>query len=146
MASFAKNAGKPKAKTAPTQEKAEAEDTLMADMSDDDFDDAAQESGVDVKAPSGKSKQDREAELKAMMDVSDGEMDIDETEELEPEPQPEEAPVAAEVEPQKDTVTVEGGRRRGRRKVTKKRTVRDEEGYLGKLPLLCNEVADLTYE
>lgn len=31
------------------------------------------------------------------------------------------------------TVTVQGGRRRGRRKVMKKRTVKDEEGYLGKL-------------
>jgi DNA polymerase delta subunit 3 len=31
-------------------------------------------------------------------------------------------------------VSVQGGRRRGRRKVTKKKTVKDEDGYLG-IPL-----------
>jgi len=37
-------------------------------------------------------------------------------------------------EPEKqEIVTVEGGRRRGRRRVTKKRTMKDDEGYLGKL-------------
>lgn len=30
------------------------------------------------------------------------------------------------------TVTVQGGRRRGRRKVMKKKKVKDEDGYLGK--------------
>lgn len=37
-------------------------------------------------------------------------------------------PKAEESEP---TVTVENGRRRGRRRVIKKKTVKDEEGYLG---------------
>lgn len=36
----------------------------------------------------------------------------------------------AEPEPA-ETVTVSNGRRRGRRRVMKKRTVKDEEGYLG---------------
>lgn len=40
----------------------------------------------------------------------------------EPEPEPE----------AKETVTVQGGRRRGKRKIMKKKTVKDEEGYLGK--------------
>jgi DNA polymerase delta subunit 3 len=31
------------------------------------------------------------------------------------------------------SVTVEGGRRRGRRRVMKKKKVKDEDGYLGKL-------------
>lgn len=31
----------------------------------------------------------------------------------------------------KEQVTVEAGRRRGRRQVMKKRTIKDEEGYLG---------------
>lgn len=33
------------------------------------------------------------------------------------------------------TVTVQGGRRRGRRRVLKKKKVKDEDGYLGKLTL-----------
>jgi DNA polymerase delta subunit 3 len=39
-----------------------------------------------------------------------------------------EAPKPDEPEP---TVTVQNGRRRGRRRVMKKKTVKDEEGYLG---------------
>lgn len=39
-----------------------------------------------------------------------------------------ETPKEDEPEP---TVTVHNGRRRGRRRVMKKRTVKDEEGYLG---------------
>lgn len=37
-----------------------------------------------------------------------------------------------------ETVTVSDGRRRGRRRVMKKKTVRDEEGYLGSslMPML----------
>lgn len=44
--------------------------------------------------------------------------------------QPEKAntPKAEEPAP---TVTVQNGRRRGRRRVMKKKTVKDEEGYLG---------------
>ena len=37
----------------------------------------------------------------------------------EPEPEP------------KEIVTVQGGRRRGKRKIMKKKTVKDDEGYLG---------------
>lgn len=33
----------------------------------------------------------------------------------------------------KEEVTVKGGRRRGRRQVMKKKTVKDDEGYLGKI-------------
>lgn len=36
----------------------------------------------------------------------------------------------ADSEP-KETVTVQGGRRRGKRKIMKKKTVKDDEGYLG---------------
>lgn len=35
------------------------------------------------------------------------------------------------------TVTVQGGRRRGRRRVMKKKKVKDEDGYLGGSPSLC---------
>lgn len=40
-----------------------------------------------------------------------------------------ETPKEDEPEP---TITVENGRRRGKRRVMKKKTVKDEEGYLGK--------------
>jgi DNA polymerase delta subunit 3 len=52
------------------------------------------------------------------------------------ESQPEETPAsnadtpeASETEP---IVTVENGRRRGKRRVMKKKKVKDEDGYLGK--------------
>ena len=38
---------------------------------------------------------------------------------------------APKVEEPEPTVTVQNGRRRGRRRVMKKKTVKDEEGYLG---------------
>ena len=46
-------------------------------------------------------------------------------------PQPDNADTPKEDEPE-PPVTVENGRRRGKRRVMKKRTVKDEEGYLGK--------------
>lgn len=56
----------------------------------------------------------------------------------EPE-EPEEEPVTIEQPPPpskpselKEEVTVHGGRRRGKRQTMKKKTVKDDEGYLGK--------------
>lgn len=43
---------------------------------------------------------------------------------IDDQPKPEEKP--------EETITVTGGRRRGRRRVMKKKTVKDEEGFLGK--------------
>ena len=48
----------------------------------------------------------------------------EESQQTEPQKEPEPEP--------KETVTVQGGRRRGKRKIMKKKTVKDEEGYLGK--------------
>jgi DNA polymerase delta subunit 3 len=45
--------------------------------------------------------------------------------------QPKKAETPKEEEPE-PTVTVQNGRRRGKRRVMKKKTVKDEEGYLGK--------------
>lgn len=45
--------------------------------------------------------------------------------------QPEKAETPKEEEPE-PTVTVQNGRKRGKRRVMKKKTVKDEEGYLGK--------------
>jgi DNA polymerase delta subunit 3 len=50
-------------------------------------------------------------------------------EEEEPEPAPEEN---KEPEGKREFVETSNGRRRGRRRVMKKKTVKDEEGYLGK--------------
>lgn len=47
------------------------------------------------------------------------------------QPEKVETPKVDEPEPE-PTVTVENGRRRGKRRVMKKKTVKDEEGYLGK--------------
>jgi DNA polymerase delta subunit 3 len=54
--------------------------------------------------------------------------------ESQPEATPIDTPEAPEpLEPEGDaTVTVENGRRRGRRRVMKKKKVKDEDGYLGK--------------
>ena len=65
---------------------------------------------------------------------------IDADEELQRDPTPEEQPPPLPSKPVelKEEVTVQGGRRRGRRQVMKKRTVKDEEGYLGKYwQLIC---------
>jgi hypothetical protein len=58
----------------------------------------------------------------------------DADEELQREPTPEEQPPPPPSKPAelKEEVTVQGGRRRGKRQVMKKRTVKDAEGYLGK--------------
>lgn len=66
--------------------------------------------------------------------------DVAEPEEEPEEPEePEEEPVTIEQPPPpskpaelKEEVTVHGGRRRGKRQVMKKKTVKDDEGYLGK--------------
>lgn len=64
-----------------------------------------------------------------------------------PEP-PEEAATVDEPPKQpelKEEVNVSGGRRRGKRQVMKKKTIKDEEGYLGKLfEFLLSRVAYLT--
>ena len=47
------------------------------------------------------------------------------------EDQPADTPVSQEEAPTEPYITVSGGRRRGRRKVMKKKMLKDEEGYLG---------------
>jgi DNA polymerase delta subunit 3 len=95
---------------------------------------------------SGKSKKDREAELQAMMDQDDEEdaedvakkSDEDADAQMDDVESPPAAKTADEPVPEADEeepkVVVSNGRRRGKRRVPKKRTVRDEEGYLGKSP------------
>lgn len=140
--SFAKSAADPK-KTDSQQSStvatpaAEPEDVPMTGFSDDDLDDDQAESGIpeqEAKEPSGKSKKQREAELQAMMDQEDEPMEDVATPGADDERHDDGAIDKAESQPKeepKETVTVENGRRRGRRRIMKKKTVKDEDGYLG---------------
>ncbi|KAI5362716.1 Putative DNA polymerase delta subunit 3 [Septoria linicola] len=142
--SFAKGAASAKAKKSDSEQSSKApspapvQDVDMTGFSDDDEDDA--DSGLpddpEVKEPSGPTKQDRKADLEAMMDMDDEPM-----EDAAPTPEAEQDGDAGEhdegaidkptaKEESKETLTVENGRRRGRRRVMKKKTVKDEEGYL----------------
>jgi DNA polymerase delta subunit 3 len=127
-----------------SDEEADDEDTAMLD------DGAITETG-------GKSKKEREDELRRMMDMEGKNHSIyvhvftqrlthcrpDEpmvdaptktaTEEAseDAEDEPDSKPEAQTKPEPEETITVSDGRRRGRRRVMKKKTVKDEEGYLG---------------
>jgi DNA polymerase delta subunit 3 len=140
--SFAKGANKAKkpasteSSAAPSPAPVPAEDESMGGMSDDDIDSAAVDEEIEVDAGTGKSRKDREADLKAMMDADDEEMEdvadgaSDNALDAPKDEEKEESQESTKEEP-KETLTVENGRRRGRRRVMKKKTVKDDEGYLG---------------
>ena len=136
--SFAKAKAKPKEDSQNSKEASpapQAEDVPMTGFSSDEGEDEVGEPEEEAKPLSGKSKMEREADLKAMMDAEDEEMEDPGTpaaESQDAETPVEDAETPKEEEP-KETVTVENGRRRGRRRVMKKKTVKDEEGYLGML-------------
>ncbi len=78
----------------------------------------------------------REAMLivrRAMEEEADvGEEEDDQASEPEPEPEPEPGPAPdAPLQPWLPPAMTSDGRRRGKRRVTKKKTVKDDEGYLG---------------
>ncbi|TKA62878.1 hypothetical protein B0A55_08478 [Friedmanniomyces simplex] len=140
--SFAKGKSKAKAaqesqESAGSTPKAAPEDEPMASFSDEDD---ADEGDVDVvedvsKVVDGKSKKEREAELQAMMEQEDevmedaAEVTSEQAEAVVHEGAIDKQESQAAEEP-KETVQVENGRRRGRRRVMKKKTVKDEDGYL----------------
>lgn len=132
--SFAKSKTKPTNQSQSSAEASPAVETAdepMGGFSDDEADDdAPNEVGPGDKEPSGKSKKDREAELQAMMDQEDEPMEDAPTPTLESQNPIDKSEVQQEIEPKED-VTIENGRRRGRRRVMRKKTVKDEEGYLG---------------
>jgi DNA polymerase delta subunit 3 len=140
--SFAKGANKAKKPTstessaAPSPAPVPAEDESMGGMSDDDIDSPAVDEEIEVDAGTGRSKKDREADLKAMMDADDEEMEdvadgVSDNALDAPKDDENEASQESTKEEPKETMTVENGRRRGRRRVMKKKTVKDDEGYLG---------------
>ena len=100
----------------------------------------------------GKTQSERTEELRKMMDESgiaildmhyihrsvlrmSTDEEMEDTAEEEPSQNSETIPTPKEPSPE-PVVTVTGGRRRGRRKTMKKKTIKDEEGYLGLSPYL----------
>jgi DNA polymerase delta subunit 3 len=137
---FAK--AKPKLKSEGTGSSAGAEDEVMTDAVH--FDEDEEETYVppvqdEESTGDRKSRKEREAKLRAMMEEDD-EDEVPPAAKPEPEPEPEEEEeeeatleqekVKEEPEP---PITVSGGRRRGKRRVMRKKTIKDDEGYLGKL-------------
>jgi DNA polymerase delta subunit 3 len=118
----------------------------MKDVFDEDNEDEEQQPTVEDAekvAASRKARKDREARLRQMMDDDDEPMadappeGTDPDAEVVVEPEETDDTAALDIKPkpegleqEKEILTVSGGRRRGRRRVTKKVTVKDEEGYL----------------
>jgi DNA polymerase delta subunit 3 len=110
------------------------EDESMKGVSEDEEDDYVpppQVSSKEVVETDRKSRKEREAALRKMMEDDDPEEDsLIETENTDGDFLPTDVVVS---QPLKEAVQSVGGRRRGRKRVMKKRTIKDEEGYLGKL-------------
>jgi DNA polymerase delta subunit 3 len=145
--SFAK--AKPKAKE-PEKPK-EVEDEPMQGMSEDEGE--GDDDTPEVKVDNAKM----EAARKAREDVEEGlrkmmEADV-EMQDATPQPEKEsqdsvDAPSDTTAGPTESEPTsqVQAGRRRGRRRVTKKKKVKDADGYLGMLyPLLSQSMSLITY-
>ncbi|KAJ0385551.1 hypothetical protein COL922a_006129 [Colletotrichum nupharicola] len=130
MGSFAKAAAKAtsKPKEAPPVNDSPA---LSDDGEDDDEDIPAAKPSSDGR----KSRKEREADLKRMMEEESEEEEEPEEKEEEPEDEPMEEPEPepeAKKEPEQSEVVASSGdgRRRGKRKVMKKKQIMDDEGYL----------------
>ncbi|WQF80497.1 Putative DNA polymerase delta subunit 3 [Colletotrichum destructivum] len=129
MSSFAKAAAKASSKPKETP-KPESPAALSDDGEDDDDDiPAAKSSGNTGR----KSRKDREAELKQMMEESEEEEEPEEDEE-EPADEPMEETPGPEAKPEPEPAEVvsstSDGRRRGKRRVMKKKQIMDDQGYL----------------
>lgn len=157
FASFAKAKPKEKSESASAASSAAqspvmnaVEDETMKDVSDEEEETPKakpraraapkKETVKKETAVEKKKREEREKKLRDMMDESDEEpvksksttpadaaQDDDED-----EPEKVASPKEEKAEP-KEYVEISGGRRRGKRRVMKKKTMRDEEGYLGTL-------------
>ncbi|CAP96799.1 hypothetical protein E8E15_008372 [Penicillium rubens] len=135
FSSFAK--AKPKTKTSVPAEPAapSAEDVVLDDASEEEAEELFPDSTDTVAAATRENRKEREDKLKKMMDDDDDDDEADDEDmpdaDDEPrEPTPVEQPPPSKPAELKEEVTVQGGRRRGKRQVMKKKTVKDEEGYL----------------
>ncbi|KAI1838990.1 hypothetical protein DTO027I6_3326 [Penicillium roqueforti] len=128
FSSFAK--AKPKTKTpAP----AEPATPLAEDASEEEAEELFPDSTDKVAAGTRENRKEREEKLKKMMDDDDDEAadeEMPDADEEPREPTPVEQPPPSKPAELKEEVTIQGGRRRGKRQVMKKKTVKDEEGYL----------------
>ncbi|KAF1966083.1 hypothetical protein BU23DRAFT_560540 [Bimuria novae-zelandiae CBS 107.79] len=126
--SFAKT--KPKAKEA---EKPKEEDEPMQGMSEDEGDDddePAVKFDEEKAAAAKKAREDREKQLREMMEADVDMPDAPTEEEKDSQDAPIDKEAPSKPAESEATVTVQGGRRRGRRRVMKKKKVKDEDGYL----------------
>ncbi|EMR81940.1 putative dna polymerase subunit cdc27 protein [Botrytis cinerea BcDW1] len=128
---FAKTQPK-KAKIEETESSAK-DDTAMKDVSDDDEEDTWMPAPVskETKSQDRNSRKETQERLRKMMEEDD------EEEEAVPSPAPEtpaeeveEEKASEETKEEEPVASTSNGRRRGRRRVMKKRTVKDEDGYL----------------
>ncbi|KAJ5178418.1 uncharacterized protein N7500_001117 [Penicillium coprophilum] len=133
FSSFAK--AKPKTKVSTPAESAapSAEDVVLDDASEEEAEELFPDSTDKAAAANRENRKEREEKLKKMMDDDDDEADDEEMPDADEEPReptPVEQPPPSKPAELKEEVTVQGGRRRGKRQVMKKKTVKDEEGYL----------------
>ncbi|KAF2248777.1 hypothetical protein BU26DRAFT_518989 [Trematosphaeria pertusa] len=132
--SFAK--AKPKAKEAEKSKEstpAPAEDEQMQGMSEDegDADDEPQVQFDKEKAETArKAREEREEKLRKMMEADIEMSDAPPEAENDSQDAPLDKEATSKSAESEATVIVQGGRRRGRRRVMKKKTVKDEDGYL----------------
>ena len=136
VSSQPKKSSTPSLATAPPKE---AQDLSTNTFSDDEPEsEPDQEQNREVNSTLASSKQDRKATLEAMMEQSDQDEPmedaasamIDEDEEK-PGDDTESDKLQGQREVPQEAMSTSNGRRRGRRRVMKKKTVKDEEGYLG---------------
>jgi DNA polymerase delta subunit 3 len=118
------------------------EDEVMKDTSEGEEDDYIPPPQASSKGASDidrKSRKEREAALKKMMEEDDDDEENDESFIVMENQQPESSRESPASQPTEEAVQVLGGRRRGRRRVMKRKTIKDDEGYLGTLGRLsCN--------
>ncbi|KAL2039809.1 hypothetical protein N7G274_007209 [Stereocaulon virgatum] len=118
----------PAPSAAQPDKKTDDEDEPMKDASEDEQEEDFIAANND-SSKQGKSHSEREADLRKMMDEEDEGMEdtvIDPSQESAPV----DPPVSQTGTSPEPPVVVTEGRRRGRRKVMKKRMIKDEEGYL----------------
>ncbi|KAF2682124.1 hypothetical protein K458DRAFT_420066 [Lentithecium fluviatile CBS 122367] len=134
--SFAK--AKPKAKEAEKSKEstpAPVEDEQMQGMSEDEGDenDAPEVKFDEEKAAAAKkAREEREEKLRQMMEDDVDMPDAEPEEEKDSQDAPLDTAVSSKPAESgsQGSVTIQGGRRRGRRRVMKKKKVKDEDGYL----------------
>lgn len=136
MQSFAKAASMPKkaAKAQPATPDPANAPTMQALSDDGEDDSTALPEPLEESATARKTRKNRQEELKRMMEESseDEEPEKEDTPMEEPDEEPP-APEPEEKEPEPAEVisSTGDGRRRGKRRVMKKKTVMDDQGYLG---------------